>query len=91
MTWCVQSGITTTLALVAHELPHEISDFTILLRSGFSFRETIAAQILTGFGTLFGTATAPTLKLLLLLFFCFWLMLSVHFTCSYILILRFRL
>ncbi len=29
-------GITTTLAVVAHEIPHELSDFMMLLHGGFS-------------------------------------------------------
>lgn len=29
-------GISATLAVIAHEIPHELADFTILLHSGFS-------------------------------------------------------
>lgn len=37
-------GWTTTLAVVLHELPHEIADFAILLRSGFSIPKALLAN-----------------------------------------------
>lgn len=34
-------GITTTLAVVAHEIPHELSDFLVLVHGGFSNRKAL--------------------------------------------------
>lgn len=34
-------GVTTTIAVTAHEVPHELSDFMIFLHSGFSNRKAL--------------------------------------------------
>ena len=43
-------GATTTLACFAHEIPHEIADYSILVRSGFSKRQAMQSQFLTAIG-----------------------------------------
>lgn len=40
-------GIVTTLAVIAHEVPHEIGDFGVLLHSGMSPRRAIRYNLLT--------------------------------------------
>ncbi|EAU83077.2 ZIP Zinc transporter [Coprinopsis cinerea okayama7 len=40
-------GATTTLACFAHEIPHEIADYSILIRSGFTKRQAMQSQFLT--------------------------------------------
>ncbi|VDK39853.1 unnamed protein product [Taenia asiatica] len=40
-----QCGLIATSCLLIHEIPHEISDFVILLRSGFSRWGAIKAQV----------------------------------------------
>ena len=47
-------GLLTTLAIVCHEIPHEIGDFAILLRSGFSSPNAARAQLITASGGLIG-------------------------------------
>jgi len=47
-------GITTTVAVLVHEIPHEIGDFAILLQSGFSRRQAMTAQFATAVGALLG-------------------------------------
>ena len=32
-------GISTTVAVICHELPHEIGDFAVLLNTGMSLRK----------------------------------------------------
>ncbi|TDH70390.1 hypothetical protein CCR75_006527 [Bremia lactucae] len=49
------TGWTTTVAMLLHELPHEIGDFAILLQSGFTRREAMASQLLTAIGAMIGT------------------------------------
>ncbi|EJD38026.1 Zip-domain-containing protein [Auricularia subglabra TFB-10046 SS5] len=48
-------GVTTTLACFAHEIPHEIADYSILVRAGFSKRQAMASQFATAVGTFVGT------------------------------------
>ncbi len=39
-------GVTTTVAIISHEIPQELSDFAILLSSGFSKRKAVLANFL---------------------------------------------
>ncbi|EJD06956.1 Zinc/iron permease [Fomitiporia mediterranea MF3/22] len=48
-------GATTTLACFAHEIPHEIADYSILVRSGFSKRQAMQSQYLTAVGAFVST------------------------------------
>lgn len=47
-------GLSTTLAVLIHEVPHEIGDFAILLQSGFTVGAALRAQLLTAIGALLG-------------------------------------
>jgi zinc and cadmium transporter len=58
---CVASpglGLMATLAVLGHEVPQELSDFTILLSSGFSRRKALFWNTLSGLGTLAGVVGA---------------------------------
>jgi len=48
-------GATTTLACFAHEIPHEIADYSILIRSGFTKSQAMRSQFLTAIGAFLGT------------------------------------
>lgn len=48
-------GATTTVAVFFHEIPHEVSDYAILLKSGFSKKRAMAAQFTTAVGAYIGT------------------------------------
>lgn len=48
-------GATTAVAVFFHEIPHEISDYAILLKSGFSKRRAMMAQFTTAVGAYIGT------------------------------------
>jgi len=48
-------GATTTLACFAHEIPHEIADYSILIRSGFTKRQAMRSQFITAIGAFVGT------------------------------------
>ena len=41
----VQFGFVALLATVIHEVPHEFSDFALLLRDGYSRKSAIIAQV----------------------------------------------
>lgn len=51
-------GIITTITILLHEVPHEIGDFAILIKSGCSKRKAMMLQLLTAVGALTGTIIA---------------------------------
>merc|ERR1712000_300217 len=48
-------GTITTVAILLHEVPHEIGDFAILLQCGLTKRQAMWAQASTAIGALMGT------------------------------------
>ncbi|OXA45779.1 Zinc transporter ZIP13 [Folsomia candida] len=50
-------GILTTIAILLHEIPHEIADFAILLRAGFNPWNAAKAQLYTATIGLLGNLT----------------------------------
>ncbi len=54
----VPLGLMTTLAVAAHEIPHRVGDFAILLHSGMSRRRALLLNMATGFGSLLGGLVA---------------------------------
>lgn len=48
-------GISVTLAVVAHEIPHELADFTILIHSGFSNKKALLFNFLSATTAILGT------------------------------------
>ena len=48
-------GMLTTVTILLHEVPHEIGDFAILIKSGCSRPKAMALQLVTALGALAGT------------------------------------
>ncbi|MDP6642187.1 MAG: ZIP family metal transporter [Candidatus Nanoarchaeia archaeon] len=54
-------GITTTIAVILHEIPQEIGDFGVLLHSGLSKSKALFYNFLSGFVAVFGAVLAITI------------------------------
>jgi zinc and cadmium transporter len=51
----IPAGIATTLAVLFHEIPQEIGDFSVLLHGGFSKRKALAMNFLSALTAVLGT------------------------------------
>jgi solute carrier family 39 (zinc transporter), member 7 len=51
-------GIVTTITILLHEVPHEIGDFAILIKSGCSRKKAMFLQLTTALGALAGNVLA---------------------------------
>nr|CDS30102.2 ufm1 conjugating enzyme [Hymenolepis microstoma] len=58
----IRAGLVATICLLIHEIPHEISDFIILLRSGFTKWDAIKGQLCTASTCLIGTFAIAIFK-----------------------------
>jgi zinc and cadmium transporter len=62
-------GVLATLAVMAHEIPHEVGDFMILLNAGFTRRRAFVFNLLSGLsavvGGVIGFLVLDTMKVLL--------------------------
>jgi len=47
-------GIQVTLAVLFHELPHELGDVAMLVRAGYSLTSALKTQLITALGALAG-------------------------------------
>jgi len=54
----VPIGIATTLAIVLHEIPQEIGNFSILVHSGYPVRKALLINFATALAAVAGTAIA---------------------------------
>ena len=53
----VQLGIVTSIAIIAHEIPQEASDFLILLNSGYTRKQALLFNLLSSVATLLGSVS----------------------------------
>jgi solute carrier family 39 (zinc transporter), member 7 len=51
-------GMVTTVTILLHEVPHEIGDFAILIKSGCSKKKAMMLQLTTAIGALAGNVLA---------------------------------
>lgn len=57
----VEVGIATTIAIVLHEIPHEIGDFGVLINSGYKVARALWLNFFTALTAVFGTILALVL------------------------------
>lgn len=50
----IETGIATTLAVMFHEIPHELGNFSILLHGGFSRAKALVLNSLSALAAIFG-------------------------------------
>lgn len=50
----IHLGVVATLAVMAHEIPHEIGDFMILLNAGFTRRRAFVFNLISGLAAVVG-------------------------------------
>ncbi|CAK9782208.1 Zinc/iron permease [Cutaneotrichosporon oleaginosum] len=48
-------GAVTTIATFCHEIPHEVADYSILIKSGFTKSQAMGSQFFTAVGAFVGT------------------------------------
>lgn len=54
-------GLATTIAIILHELPHEIGGFGVLVHAGFTRSRALLFNLLTGIGALLGALVCLSL------------------------------
>jgi zinc and cadmium transporter len=54
----VSLGLVTTFAVAAHEIPHRVGDFVILVHAGYSRRRALFLNLATGAGSVIGGIVA---------------------------------
>jgi zinc and cadmium transporter len=52
----IEIGIATTIAIILHEIPQEISNFAVLLHSGYSKRKALVLNFISALFAILGTA-----------------------------------
>lgn len=58
----IKSGVATTTAIFMHEIPHELGDYALLAKSGFSHAKIIQLQLLTAGAAFAGTAVGMAIE-----------------------------
>uniref|UniRef100_A0A3Q4B8W9 Zinc transporter ZIP6 n=1 Tax=Mola mola TaxID=94237 RepID=A0A3Q4B8W9_MOLML len=53
----LSSGLSTSVAVFCHELPHELGDFAVLLKSGMTVRQAILYNVLSAMMAYLGMLT----------------------------------
>ncbi|MGO9803186.1 MAG: ZIP family metal transporter [Steroidobacteraceae bacterium] len=51
-------GLVTTLAVAAHEIPHRVGDFALLVHAGFTHRRALVLNLATGLAAVAGAVAA---------------------------------
>ncbi len=58
----VPLGISTTIAVIAHEIPHELSDFLVLIHGGFSNKKALFFNFLSATTAILGAVVVLLLS-----------------------------
>uniref|UniRef100_A0A8D0C7Z1 Solute carrier family 39 member 5 n=1 Tax=Salvator merianae TaxID=96440 RepID=A0A8D0C7Z1_SALMN len=58
----ISSGLSTTVAVFCHELPHELGDCAVLLQAGMPLRRVLLFNLLSAFLAYLGTVTGTVIS-----------------------------
>ena len=59
----IETGIATTIAVILHEIPQEVADFSLLIHSGISKMKALALNFVTALSAVLGAALVVFTKL----------------------------
>ena len=58
----LQGGIMTSIAILIHEVPHELADFDVLVSTGLTVKQALALNLISSLTAFAGAIGTPSLR-----------------------------